>query len=63
MHYASNAMALDPTKPTITAKNGDRITPSDDFTEVAILNPPMPHYKIPITSKYHYAKNRLIFWI
>ena len=34
MHYGSNAFAVDKSKPTITAKNGQKIEPSQDFTEV-----------------------------
>jgi len=34
MHYSWNAFALDTSKPTISAKNGAKIKPSDDFTEV-----------------------------
>ncbi len=56
MHYWWNAFALDDTKPTITSKNGDKIMPSDDFTEVIILNPQMPiqdsnNYNIKICMK------------
>ena len=34
MHYSWNEFALDKSKPTITAKNGQKIEPSKDFTEV-----------------------------
>ena len=35
MHYGWNYFARDTSRPTITAKNGgDRIEPSNDFTEV-----------------------------
>ncbi len=34
MHYKWNTFALDRSKPTITAKNGQKIEPSKDLTEV-----------------------------
>ncbi len=48
MHYWWNAFALDNTRPTITAKNGARIVPSNDFTKVNVSH----QTKI---SQYHYV--------
>ena len=39
MQYWWNAFALDSRRPTITARNSSaKIEPSDDFTEVNVLN-------------------------
>jgi len=62
MHYWWNAFALDPRRPTITAKNGARIEPSNDFTEVNFLRIIIISFQKNLTNNFNIS-NRLIFWI
>lgn len=38
MHVGWNDFAIDPTKPTITAKDGSNIEPSEDLSRVLHIN-------------------------
>lgn len=63
MHYGSNAFAVDKSKPTITAKNGQKIEPSQDFTEVIFHIILINNHRI--LNKFDFCSfiYRLIFWI